>query len=102
VIVRIEPQALERIDTINAWWREHRPHAPNLFDDELDACLERLPNIAGKRGFYTTMPDGTDVWRELLKRSQQHVYYWIDDEAGIVHVISVWGAKRGSRPPLFL
>ncbi len=44
--------------------------------------------------------DGEVVRRMLLPRTQQHVYYVVDEEQGVVLVYTVWGARRGRGPKL--
>ncbi|MGE0400551.1 MAG: hypothetical protein AB7T06_27830 [Kofleriaceae bacterium] len=38
--------------------------------------------------------------RRLLLRSGWHLYYTFDPERGVVVIIAVWFATRGSGPPL--
>jgi hypothetical protein len=40
------------------------------------------------------------VRRLLLPKSQQHVYYVIDEALGAVVIYTIWGARRGRGPKL--
>ena len=38
------------------------------------------------------------IWRILMPRTRNHVYYRVDDSAGEVEVLLVWNAIAGSDP----
>jgi plasmid stabilization system protein ParE len=40
--VVLAPAAQTQARNVAAWWRENRPAAPDLFDDEIAAVLDRL------------------------------------------------------------
>jgi plasmid stabilization system protein ParE len=91
------PEADEQIRTIDSWWRENRPAAPDLFTEELAAgfdVLEAIPN-AGRSYEHPTVKN---VRRILLRSTRYHVYYLVLGDA--VAVLSVWSALRGSGPEL--
>jgi plasmid stabilization system protein ParE len=95
--VRTTDEADDQIRAIDAWWREHRMAAPDLFFDELAASFELIaqtPNI-GRRYPHSPIP-GTR--RILLRQTRYHVY----DVPGAddVRVPAVWHAQRGVGPPL--
>ena len=95
VSVRTTPRADNEILVILRWWRENRPAAPNLFEEELAEASTRLatqPEI----GMAFSRPRAPKTRRLLLRRTRYHVYYEHDDEGVLVH--AVWGAVRG-RPP---
>jgi plasmid stabilization system protein ParE len=74
MLVRITPEADQQIATIQAWWTEHRPAAPNLFIEELAGGLDiiaRMPR-AGRRCRHRVVPG---LRRLLLRSSRYHVYY---------------------------
>ncbi len=75
------------------WWRENRLSAPTLFDDELAELIERLKAKTELGVAYETV-DGEAIRRVLLRRSEQHVYYAVEDD-GVM-----WGARRGRGPRL--
>jgi len=44
--------------------------------------------------------EGETVWRILLPRTEQHVYYSVNDTADEVVIETIWGARRGRGPQL--
>ncbi len=40
--LRLAPRALEEAKRLKTWWLANRPKAPDLFEMELDAALERI------------------------------------------------------------
>ena len=95
--VVVEAGALADIERIDAWWRENRPVAPELFASEVAqvlSLLARAPKF-GKRYPRRGMPS---LRRALLRESRQHFYYVCDAET--VTVLAVWGALKRHGPPL--
>ncbi len=89
---RAELQIVE----IDAWWREHRDKAPDLFEEEL-AEVSRL--ISSAPGAGKRVPHPTeDVRRVMMRKTRHHVYY-VEREQH-VFVVAVWGAIKGSEPDL--
>ena len=43
---------------------------------------------------------GKVVRRLLLPKTEQHVYYGVDEAIESIVVYTVWGARRGRRPKL--
>jgi plasmid stabilization system protein ParE len=46
--LRLTPRALADAKRMKTWWRRHRSKAEDLFEQELDAALERImmtPNL---------------------------------------------------------
>ncbi len=88
------PRAQRRAREISAWWQAHRD-APTLFDQELAGALALLARepYAGRAS-----PTHREraIYRLLLPRSAQHVYYAVVEEE--VRIMSIWGARR-QRPP---
>ena len=39
---RFTPRAASEADREQAWWREHRPKAPDLFDEELEQAIGQI------------------------------------------------------------
>jgi hypothetical protein len=44
--------------------------------------------------------EGEPVRRLLMPKTEQHVYYTVDDAADEVMIETVWGARRGRSPKL--
>jgi plasmid stabilization system protein ParE len=38
------------------------------------------------------------VWRVLLPKTEQHIYYVVDEALDEIRILTVWGARR-RRPP---
>jgi plasmid stabilization system protein ParE len=96
--LRITPRALAEAKRIKTWWRRHRLGNPALFENELDAALERIvgkPDIGSRyRGTALKVP----VLRLLMPRTNNHVDYAV--EHNTIVVLSVWGAPKGEEPQL--
>jgi plasmid stabilization system protein ParE len=99
VKVHFTPRARRRALTVAAWWRQNRPGAPDLFERELEWAKQRLETEPQVGLVYETIR-GRTVRRVLLPKSEQHVYYSVDDEGQTVTVLNVWGARRGRAPRL--
>jgi plasmid stabilization system protein ParE len=88
-----------QIEMIEAWWRENRPAAPDMFSRELETAvhlLEMSPLI-GKAYPEAPVPE---VRRLLIGRSRYHIYWEVDAGSQVVTVLAVWHARRGSGPSL--
>ena len=91
------PEVEDEIRAINAWWRENRTAAPNLFAEELAVAFDLLrgaPHV-GRRYRHPKIPN---IRRLLLRATRYHVYYSVDRET--VVVLAVWSAVRGTGPIL--
>jgi plasmid stabilization system protein ParE len=96
VKVELSREAQAQAEEIDAWWRENRRAAPDLFTMELEqaaAMLEQSPTLgspyrAGRNA----------VRRVLLPRTHCHLYFV--DQADRVYVVAVWSAFRGRGPRL--
>ena len=95
--VRFSPRARRRVHVVARWWRENRSAVPTLFDDELDAVIEKLKSQP-TLGIDYQIVSGELIRRTLLPKTAQHVYYAVDDRVGVIVIYTVWGARRG-RPP---
>jgi plasmid stabilization system protein ParE len=93
------PEAERQANEIDAWWREHRPDARQLFARELAEARERLLATPGIGVTYTSA-SGKTARRVLLPKTQNHVYFEVDAERELVIVLAVWGAPRGRGPRL--
>ena len=93
----VTPRAEAQIQAINAWWRENRPAAPDLFFDELSEVFSTL-GLAPLAGVPYERAEVKDVRRMPLRVTRNHVYYVVTDEA--INIIAVWGSTRGTGPDL--
>jgi plasmid stabilization system protein ParE len=76
-----------------AWWRENRPAAPDLLEQELRSVLA-LVAAAPSLGAVARDPRIEDVRRVLLRRTRYHVYYRVDAAAERLDVLAVWHSNR--------
>ena len=96
--LRLAPQALADAKDIKTWWRRNRPAAPDLFEQELNAALERITQIPGLGSLYEQGDLEVPVRRVLLPKTKNHVYYAIEDND--IVVVAIWGTPRGRGPQL--
>jgi plasmid stabilization system protein ParE len=97
--LRLAPRALAEAKRIKSWWRVNRPAAPDLFEQELDAALERIsarPTSAGMP--YEQGNLDAAVRRVLMPKTQNHVYFAIEGDE--IVVVSIWGAPKEHGPKL--
>jgi plasmid stabilization system protein ParE len=96
--VRITPRALAEAKRIKTWWRRHRLGNPALFENELEATLERIvakPDIGLP---YEATHLKVPVLRLLMPRTKNNVFYAVENDT--IVVLSVWGAPKGEGPQL--
>jgi plasmid stabilization system protein ParE len=96
--VRLTPRALADAKRMKTWWRRHRPKAPDLFEHELDAALERIASMPNLGGVYEQGELRTEVRRLLMPKTRNHVYYAV--RGNEIVVLTVWGAPKGRGPKL--
>lgn len=93
--VELSDEAQVQVQRIDAWWRENRPAASDLFADELEQALRALEGAPGLGVRYEPRPG---VRRLLLRQTHYHLYFLEEQER--VHVLAVWSAFRGRGPGL--
>jgi plasmid stabilization system protein ParE len=96
VRIELSDEADAQITEIDAWWRENRLAAPDLFTDELERALADLGATPTLGTVYRAGP--ATVRRLLLHRSQYHVYFIRAPKR--VSVLAVWSCYRGRGPRL--
>lgn len=94
---RFTPRAESEVDREQAWWREHRPKAPDLFDEELERAIEQIIRRPTAGAIY---PCGFPevVRRVLLTKTKNYVYFTVNE--GEIVILSIWGAPRRRGPKL--
>ncbi len=90
------PQADLQILEIDAWWRDNRDKAPDLFEEELALAFRMLAVAPGAGRTYPHAD--ARVRRVLLRSTRNHVYYVERDDC--VLVVAVWGAVKAAGPDL--
>ncbi|MFL5264425.1 MAG: type II toxin-antitoxin system RelE/ParE family toxin [Anaeromyxobacteraceae bacterium] len=93
------PEAERQASEMDAWWREHRPDARDLFARELAEARELMAATPGVGVTYTDANAKT-ARRVLLPKTRNHVYFEVDEQRGLVIVLAVWGAPRRRGPQL--
>jgi plasmid stabilization system protein ParE len=83
---------------MKTWWRRNRPAAQDVFEQELDATLERIAALPNLGSVYEQDELGAEVRRVLMPRTRNHVYYAVT--ASEIVVLTVWGAPKGGGPRL--
>ena len=86
----LAPRAVREAERCAGWWREHRPAARALFDDELRAA--QLGSVYEAAG-------GLEYRRRLMPETRHHVYYRVVGP-DLVRILAVWSAVRGRGPRL--
>ena len=98
--IRFSPRAQQRARHIKTWWLKNRPGI-EVFEQEFDQLMDRLASMSPRSPLGVvadSMKHGKKIWRVLLPRAQQHVFYSVDEQNDTVIVRTIWGAQRGRRP----
>lgn len=97
--LQILPRAQAQVRSKRAWWIEHRPDAPRLFDEELGRAFELVRETPGAGAPWPT-ERSPGLRRLLVSRIHAHLYFAVDEGAGVIVVLALWGAARGRAPKL--
>jgi plasmid stabilization system protein ParE len=84
---------------MEAWWAENRPLAPELFAREFRDTLELIRTTPGVGIGWPTQRRPT-LRRILMSKTENHIYFRVDEKAQVVHILAVWGAPKGTTPKL--
>lgn len=96
--LRLTPRALAEAKRIRTWLRKRRLSAPRLFEEELEAIIERVWENPKLGLIYEGTKLDVPVYRLLMPRTHNHLFYAV--EGGELVVLSVWGAVKEHGPPL--
>ena len=93
------PQAAELLELRKSWWRANRPATAELFDQEF---LEVAALIGDKPDLFPVFLRAGErkIRRILMEKAACHLYYEIDEAAGVVRIVSAWGAVQGKPPTI--
>lgn len=97
--LRIGKRAQQQAERIENWWGEHRSEAPTLFTDEIEQVFKTICERSDAGVSWPTARR-PKLRRILMPRTENHVYFQIDDDGDTVYVVSVWGGPRGATPKL--
>jgi plasmid stabilization system protein ParE len=95
VSFRLVPLAARDLAYADDWWRENRPSAPDALRDEVLSAI-RLAVAQPESGLLVGSRKNEPVRRILTPISRRLVYYFVD--RGIVTVLRIVGAERGTQP----
>jgi plasmid stabilization system protein ParE len=90
VKVRFSPRARQRARLVTTWWRANRPSAPDLLEQELGRATRQLAEKPDLGLVYQTAR-GKLIRRLLLPKTEQHVYYSVDDDSRTIVIQTIWG-----------
>lgn len=96
--VRFTPEARLAVREKRTWWEQHREKAPRLFVAELAVIVAKLRDGADEERQQYAARGGRIIWRILMPKTRNHVYYRVNEAAGEVEVIVVWNAVAGATP----
>lgn len=96
--VQLSPEAEQQAEACDAWWRENREDARDLFARELAATRAQLA-ITPKIGVVWKIIRGKPVRKFLKPRTRHHVYYEIE-ASGDIMIHAIWGAPKDGGPRL--
>ncbi len=96
--LELAPRALREAERCAGWWREHRPAARTLFENELRDALDQIRNSPHLGSVYEVV-GGREYRRVLMPETRYHVYYRLVG-SGRVRIVAVWSAVRGRGPAL--
>ena len=97
--LRIGKRAQRQAEKIESWWVEHRPAAARLFTDELERTFRHICERSSA-GVQWPTPRRPKLRRILMPRTENHVYFLVDEMTETIHVLAVWGAPKGRTPKL--
>jgi plasmid stabilization system protein ParE len=93
------PGAERQATEMDAWLREHRPGARDLFARELAEARELIAGTPTAGTKYMAV-SGMPFRRVFMPRTKNHIYFEVDEAQGVVIVHALWGAPRGRGPKL--
>lgn len=94
--IELAPRAVRDALRRARWWREKRPAAPTLFEDELReslAAIARAPEL----GSVYRVVRGREHRRVLMPRTRHHVYYRAAGD-DLLYVLAIWNAVAARGP----
>jgi plasmid stabilization system protein ParE len=96
--LRLTPRALQEAKRVKSWWLQHRPAAPDLFEQEFNAAVAQIVTAPELGAPYVDTAFDVPVRRVLLLRTKNHLYYAANPDE--IVILSVWGSQRRRGPKL--
>lgn len=98
--VRFTPEARLAVREKRLWWEQHREKVPRLFVEELAAVVAKLREGTDKERQQYAARSGRIIWRLLMPKTRNHVYYRVNEVGAEVEILVVWNAVSGANPDL--
>lgn len=98
---RFAPRALREAERMKKWWRANRLDAPDLFDQEIAAAIERICRSAPSVGAIYPSDFGRSVRKVLMPTTKNHVYYTVKGRRDR-HPLGLGCAARARPEPVAL
>lgn len=98
--VRFTPEARIAIREKRAWWEQHHEKAPRLFVEELAAVVAKLREGAEQERQQYAARSGRIIWRLLMPKTRNHIYYRVNEAGRDVEILLIWNAVAGATPEL--
>lgn len=95
--VLVTPEAEAQLDVRRQWWRDHREKAPDLFDEEFLSTVDRIGNAPGSFPIHVQRR-GRTIRCCLMPKTRCHLYFEIDEPAGVAWVVAAAGGQRRRAP----
>lgn len=95
--VEFTAPARRQVERIDTWWRANRDKAPDLFKHELSQAEEFLRTAPHLAKQYVTRGSRT-IRYVVMSKTKVKLYFWVNEAAGVVRIVSAWGGKRGAEP----
>ena len=98
--VKLAPRARQRARAINTWWQKNRPGVEGLFEQEYAFVIGKLASMSPRSPLGKVHEErrGSAIWQVFLPKTQQHLYYSVNEATETVVVRMIWGARRGRVP----
>lgn len=94
--VRLTPRALADAKRMDAWWRQNRSKAEDLFTEELERTLAIIATTPNLGKIYEQANVDVEVRRIFMAKTRNHIYYAVTTTE--IVVLTVWGATKGQGP----
>jgi len=95
VKVELSPRAKRELERIVEWWQTEYGEPPKKVFAELRVAARLLASFPEQGGRYALVR-GHQVRRLLLRESQIHLYYRVDDS--VVRLLAIWSTARRRAP----
>ncbi len=93
--VELSPRAKRELERIVEWWKAEKGEAPKTVFAELRQAARLLASFP-EHGNRYALVRGRQVLQLLLRESQLHLYYRVDDN--VVRVLAIWSTARRRAP----